>query len=390
MKVIYRIFFIFILFLSFLYSSSMDVNLYKSYINSQIDMREIPKTFDNKPIPPLKKRVIPKYATAWPKKVKVLKPDPVLGDKDVWEHWIYNEEFAKRFEGFDVEKADVELKNSPIKAITLRIYKDNLWKGSLSSLKQYTCNINIFFDSSIKIPLMNKKLTQRFYKSTSYPKGITSGYDKLIPINKKDKNIYKNKKATSFYLNTYPLILTNQPLDGRFNALSVNEYIPNFIKNVSVINLKSLGSGFCEIVAPIKKDGLLQLSLFGKNPYFDNKITLKSKTALRGLYDEKIIKNFPKNFDFESNGFFKLPNSYYKIALEKAVLIKNLNNCISRKSIYEENKYKKYPHNIEKEISSKREIYFSLCEKAELNGEIFDPRYIDDPVKRHGFHGIKF
>ena len=385
MRTIYRMLFLFILVASFSYADSMTTNFYQSYINSKIDTRNI-----NKPLPVLKKRVIPEYVTAWPKKVEVLKPDPILGDKDVWEYWIYNEEFAKRFEGFDIDKADDELKDSPIKAITLRIYKDNLLKGSSPDyIKQYTCNINVFFDNSIQIPITSKKLPEQFYDAVAYPDNITSGYANLKPIDKEDKILYKNRQPVDVYKNASSLLLV-EPLDGRFNALTTRAYVPEFIKGMSVINFSSLGGGYCEIVAPLKKDGILWLSLFGKNPYFNNKITADSKIAFRGGFEDNITKTFPANFDFEANGFMKLPKAFYNIALDKAVLIKNLNSCLDRKYGYEQNKHKKRSEYVEKEMSKKRELYFSFCKEVELTGKIFDSIDIENAIKKDSFYGIRF
>jgi hypothetical protein len=67
-------------------------------------------------------RVIPEYVRAWPKQVTVDKPDPILGDKLVWEYWIYSERFAKRFQGFALEDTDKELKDSPIQLTTSQNY----------------------------------------------------------------------------------------------------------------------------------------------------------------------------------------------------------------------------------------------------------------------------
>ena len=99
-------------------------------------------------------RIIPEYVRAWPKQVTVDKPDPILGDKLVCEYWIYSERFAKRFQGFALENADKELKDSPIQAIALRIYKKNMWMGVDSSYpEEYVTDVDLYFDDSIKIPL---------------------------------------------------------------------------------------------------------------------------------------------------------------------------------------------------------------------------------------------
>ncbi|MFZ5614627.1 MAG: hypothetical protein ACOY4L_07335 [Pseudomonadota bacterium] len=79
-------------------------------------------------------------------------PDPVLGDKPYWEHWVYGESFARRFVGttdgqrFSVEKADPELKGR-LHALVLRIYKKNLWDFLNSDYpEQYACEIDVYFE----------------------------------------------------------------------------------------------------------------------------------------------------------------------------------------------------------------------------------------------------
>ena len=168
MRTIYRMLFIFTICVSFGYADSVNTNFYQSYINSKIDKKNI-----NKPLPVLKERVIPEYATAWPKKVEVLKPDPIVGDKDVWEHWIYNEEFAKRFEGFDIDKADDELKGSPIKALHVSIFKMNdMYYFYENYPRQYVVNLDIYYDNALHIPLSNNKVKITYFDS--YPDGILS------------------------------------------------------------------------------------------------------------------------------------------------------------------------------------------------------------------------
>ncbi|WP_373001269.1 hypothetical protein [Sulfurimonas sp.] len=132
-------------------------------------------------------RDIPAYVTAWPKQVPVEKPDPILGDELVWEHWIYSARFAKRFEGFALEQADSELKDSPIQAIVLRIYKKNIWLGVNDNYpEQYVTDVDLYFDDSIKIPLSNKKW--KHTKSDNYPNGIEASF---MELNRLIKMMYR-------------------------------------------------------------------------------------------------------------------------------------------------------------------------------------------------------
>lgn len=88
----------------------------------------------------------PDYVTAWPKQVQVEKPDPVLGDKPFWEHWVYSESFARRFKGFPADKADPELKGGGLEAMALRIFKKNFWQELNPNYpEQYACEIDVYF-----------------------------------------------------------------------------------------------------------------------------------------------------------------------------------------------------------------------------------------------------
>jgi hypothetical protein len=362
MKVIYRIFFIFILFLSFVYSSSMDVNLYKSYINSQIDMREITKTFKKKHLHPLKKRVIPKYATAWPKKVKVLKPDPVLGDKDVWEHWIYNEEFAKRFEGFDVEKADGELKKSPIKAIYISIFKQNLWqKLDQEYPEQYVISLNIYFDNKINLISSKGMMLSRERYSRNFPYGIS--FEKL-----KFKN--KNNKKLFAYTLKKPPIFFPFPLDGRYKVNLGWLFYPNIFNDISLVTFKE-NALFNGVVVPLQKEkGSLWISLKGENPFYD-----KRDKRNRGLanFPEKIYSKFKKDQNSIETGYVKFPKSFYEILLPKAVLIKNLNSCINLKYSHDTYKYKERFSEKAKKFGDREREVLKECENTKQTGEIFSP-----------------
>lgn len=300
---------------------------------------------------------VPAYVTAWPKQVSVEKPDPVLGDKLVWEHWIYGEEFAKRFEGFPLEKADQELQNSPIKAITLRIYKDNLWKSSFSNhVQQYSCNVNVFFDASLLLPSSNKNTEKHHIAWMDYPKGISNGYSNLKPIDTNDKEIFMNSQAFNKQLNANPVIFSAKPLDNRFVALGVREYIPHLIRDISVLNLQA--NIECGIIGPKADQGIFWLSLLGKSPYFQE-IDEKSRLAVKGSYKKTDI-TFEPGAHPEEKGYVKLPRSFYEVALPKMTLIKALNVCIADKQ---------YLNKASKEA---QEDLLKHCNEMEKTGVIYD------------------
>lgn len=180
---------------------------------------------------------VPGYVTAWPKQVSVEKPDPVLGDKLVWEHWIYGEEFAKRFEGFALEKVDKELQNSPIKAIVLRLFKKNLWEGINPNYpEQYTVDIDVYFDDAIKIPLSERLDTNSTLRK--YPKSVEASFKKLIPMKQNDKKSLEEIIPTSFALNQGIYIFVT-PIDGRFTALGRMYYYPTIVSGLSCITLRT-------------------------------------------------------------------------------------------------------------------------------------------------------
>lgn len=304
-------------------------------------------------------RIIPEYVTAWPKQVSVDKPDPILGDKLVWEQWIYSERFAKRFKGFALNQADQELKDSPIQAIALRIYKKNLWMGVNDSYpEQYATDVDLYFDNTIQIPLSDK---QRIYKkSDNYPEGIAESYKSLQPVDPNDDQALQAVKPVGFYLK--PVIIFAAPLDGRFSSLGTT-YYPNLVDGMSLLSLKSRILG--GVAVPLAKDGSLWLSLFGARSYKDQVITDSSIAAI-GSYTEKrddfIANEYPK-----MHGFVRLPKTFTEIALPKMALINDLNDCIN-----EEYVYAKYKHKSDTQKSY--DEFMGWCSDTKKQGIIFDLR----------------
>lgn len=323
-------------------------------------------------------RDIPAYVTAWPKQVQVEKPDPVLGDKLVWEHWIYSEKFAKRFDGFSIEQADPELQNSPIQAIVLRIYKKNHWLGVNDSFpEQYATDIDLYFDDTIQIPLSEKQ--RKYKKSDNYPEGIAESYKSLKPVNPNDKQALQAVKSIDFFLKQ-PVLIFAAPLDGRFSTFG-NKYYPHLLEGISLITLQSRILG--GVAVPLQKEGSLWLSLFGDRSY-KNQVITHLLMAAGGLYNETtgnfIVDEHPK-----MHGFVHLPKTFTEIALPKMALIHDLNRCISARYSY------KHPSVRNEKITKAYNELNQWCEDAERNGQIFDPSsYLFQEPRKDGLSNIGF
>lgn len=297
---------------------------------------------------------VPEYVTAWPKQVLVEKPDPILGDKLVWEYWIYGEEFTKRFEGFVLEKADKELQNSPIKAIVLRLFKKNLWEGINPNYpEQYTVDIDLYFDDAIKIPLSEKFDTDSPLRK--YPKGIEASFKKLVAMKQDDKKSLKEIVETPYRLKQGIYIFVT-PLDGRFEAMGSMHYYPTIVSGLSCITFrKGQTSG---AVVPLQTNGALWLSLLGDRSFDVHEYPTSVKGGA-GLY-KKTDKTFESGEHPEEKGYVKLPRSFYEVALPKMALIKVLNVCISDKQ---------YLNKASKEA---QEDLLKHCKEIEETGVIYD------------------
>lgn len=321
-------------------------------------------------------RDIPAYVTAWPKQVSVEKPDPVLGDKLVWEHWIYSEKFAKRFDGFIIEQADPELQDSPIQAIVLRIYKYNFWKIVNKNYPlQYTCNIDIYFDDSIKIPIINR--AKRFADWMNYPKGIYASYKQIEPKSDDDKNMISLATPIDSIIKN-PAIFSDRPLDGRFARLGVRDYIPTLVNGISVISIQAGVEN--SIIGPKSSTGIFWLSLFSKLPYSG-----ELSHASKGSYKDMNNITFDSGNHPEEHGFIRLPEAFYNVALQKMTLIKDLNYCIVMKHAHENP-----VATSEKSTQAYNELS-KWCEDAAKNGIIFNPSdYLFQRPKRDGLFETGF
>ena len=308
----------------------------------------------------------PDYVTAWPKKVKVESPDPVLGDKPYWEYWSYSKFFAQTFKGFSEDRIDPELKNG-IYAIALRIYKRNLWEGVNSDYpKQYSCEYDIYFDNAFKLPF-NKKNRKNI--SPDYPENVTPS---VVRIHLK-KNIglnLDNIVTLTRGVSVSPRIFSF-PMDGRFAGFGVKIYYPDITPTISMIVLGQ-GVSSCKVISPLKKGGAHWISLLGKTsvlPYITS--------AIDGIYNPNIkevdLNSNEMNFN---NGYFKVPDKFYKQVLPKVTLAKVVNKCI----------YKEHAISIAMKKSNKKNDAWKeiseRCNDIKKYGLISDP-YLDSS-REHG------
>jgi hypothetical protein len=301
----------------------------------------------------------PDYVTSWPKKVDIAHPDPVLGNKLFWEYWTFSKDFASKFEGFNKKDADVDL-NSNVKAIVLRIYKNNLWAHIKADYpKQYTCELDVYFDSSLDIPLIERK---RKYKPVPYPDNIPISINRV----KLRKSVSLENLITKSQIASISPKMFSMPVDGRYASFGIKRYFRNITPDISMIVLAQ-GIPGCQITAPLKTKGSHWLSLLGKLP-FDNKKSHGGPPAIAQSYDSKYEKNrIDKSILNFTNGYFQLTNKFYQTALPKLTLTKVLNKCI-----YKEKVGKKSKKFIEKNKETLDEIRLR-CDAIRESGIISDP-----------------
>jgi hypothetical protein len=303
----------------------------------------------------------PNYVTAWPRQVPVEKPDPVLGDRLFWESWVYGEEFAKRFKGFPIEKADAELKEGLVKAIALRIFKTNLWQGINPSFpEQYACEWDIYFDSHLQIPLQGgpKRIAP-----WPYPNGVSGSYKRLDAYAQSDRQAIEASKSASSNPKIAPLVFA-VPLDGRYKTYRVREYHPRLTNGLALLVMQA-GEG-CEITTPLQEHGSSWLSLLGDRPYSkdldgdDQSLWL----GMEGSFRSGIRSVFASRSILNAKGYFRVPETFSKGMLPKVALVKSLNICITQRHSY----YRKTG------IDSQRSVekMFGICRDAEEQGVVRD------------------
>ncbi len=315
----------------------------------------------------------PDYVTAWPKQVQVEKPDPVLGDKPFWEHWVYGEAFAKRFKGFPVENADAELKGK-LQAMALRIYKTNLWQGLNPDYpEQYACEWDVYFNNSLMIPLTGRP---KGFIPRAYPKDVSGSHSRLDPYEAKDRQAIKTLQSVASNPEHPPLVFA-VPLDGRYKLYRVREYYPNLSNGLALLVFQT-GEG-CEIIAPLRDGGAHWLSLLGERPYSkdqdggDQSLWLGAvggaRSGIKSVFDPGPTP--------ESKGYFRVPEAFNKAALPKVTLVKVLNMCITQKHAYFR-RTRIAPENSGKNV-------FRACRDVEEQGVVRDIYSGKDTLQELGY-----
>lgn len=323
----------------------------------------------------------PDYVTAWPRQVPIGQPDPVLGDRLYWEHWVYSEAFAKRFAGttdgkrFSVEGADPELKGK-LYALVLRIYKINQWAGTQDDYpKQYTCEIDVYFDANIELALQETRMVAIPEKLRNLR--MTPSYGRLIAASDKDNETIRQSKAAEFYLFRYPAIFALPP-DGRLRGYPGSDYRRPLVTGLSFIRLigDSL-TGDCAIAVPSHPQGSDWLSLKGIHPYRSKNRENQPDVGavVKGSYDRKYEGlTFDPGPDPESQGLFRIPRSFHEVALQKAALVKVMNWCIARRHSPSDWRVSRTAEGWSRTFT--HEDLMQRCEQAERYGRILpDPRY---------------
>lgn len=290
----------------------------------------------------------PDYVTAWPRKVEVAKPDPVLGDKPFQEIWAYNKEFAKRFKNLPPEGVTEDFSPGAY-ALVFRVYKTVLWNTNYPP--QYVCEYDLYFDNSIRIPLSDtiKKVIQ-------YPPGVTESYLRLEPMNESDRQALANAKAASFLVQQQPAIFADGPLDGRFATFGITTYYPDLAPSVAMVRLTAIFS--CRALAPKAESTHFWLSLFGKHPYLEG----PRGKALSGGHVRGLQGSFNSGPAPVKEGYLRMPEAFYRAVLPKVTLVKALNECINQRHVFS------LPNKWPPESWAK---VFAACEDMEKNGTIY-------------------
>lgn len=313
----------------------------------------------------------PGYVTAWPRQVPIEQPDPVLGDKPYWEHWVYSENFARRFSGttdgkrFTVEGADPELKGK-LHALVLRTYKKNLWAGVNPDYpEQYACEIDVYFDDRIELPFQDQRRANPRSKAGPIP-----SYERLIAANEADRKALQQSKSIEYILLRAPVLFAMPP-DGRLHYQGSVDHRQPLVPGLAFLRLVvGFDASGCAVATPAHPQGADWLSLTGHHPYqpkdLDDKKPLN--IPIKGSYDRKYEGfAFDPGPDPESQGLFRIPRAFHEVALQKAALVKMLNWCINQRFAGEQRNAKQRIPDVWREIDRR-------CSNAEKNG-IIDPGY---------------
>ena len=300
----------------------------------------------------------PEYVTAWPRKVEVAKPDPVLGDKPFHEIWAYNKAFAKRFKNLPPEGATEDFSPGAY-ALVFRVYKEVIFKGYPA---QYRCEYDFYFDSSIRIPLSDKPMKVVY----QHPPDVTVSHLRLEPVSESDRQAIHNAKAAPFLVQQWPAIFADGTLDGRFATFGVG-YYPDLAPGLAMIRLSTMFS--CRALAPKTEGTHYWFSLFGTHPYLEG----PSGKAISGSYMRGVQGSFNPGPTPIKEGYFRMPEAFYQAVLPKVTLAKALNTCIGLR----------HASTLPNKATAERwaEI-FAACEDTEKNGTIYDLVLIRDKIRK--------
>lgn len=294
----------------------------------------------------------PDYVTAWPNQVSVEKPDPVLGDKPFSEIWAYSKEFAKRFKGFPADGAETDF--SPgAQAFVFRVYKEVISPGYP---EQYRCEYDFYFDSSIRIFLSNKPTWVYKYK---YPRGVSESYLRLDPVSEADHDAMRIAKPAPFDAQQNAVLLADGPLDGRFATHGI-AYYPDLAPGLAMVRLTTLFN--CTAMAPKPDISHFWLSLFGNRPYSEGRLS----KAYEGSFQRGMKGSFDPGPEPIKDGYFRVPDAFYRAVLPKVTLVKALNRCISSRHVLTLDG---------KSLSDSGVRAMGACKEVEEHGIIYGIRY---------------
>lgn len=292
---------------------------------------------------------IPDYVKAWPKQVAVEKPDPVLGDKPFREIWAYSKDFARRFKNLPIEGANADLSVGAY-ALVFRVYKEVIFDGHQ---EQYRCEYDFYFDNSIRIPLSEKPTWVHKY---TYPQGVTESYVRLDPVNESDRQVLHAAKPSPVDVQQLLAIFADGPLDGRFATFGV-AYYPDLAPGLAMVRFPAMVN--CTALAPKSDTAHFWLSLFGKHPYKGR----PGGEARIGTYVRGLQGYFSPGPEPLKEGYFRVPEAFYRAVLPKVTLAKALNLCVNQRHAYT------LPNMGSPETRAK---VFAACKDMEENGSIYE------------------
>ncbi|MDH4321530.1 MAG: hypothetical protein OEV73_08550 [Desulfobulbaceae bacterium] len=166
-----------------------------------------------------------------------------------------------------------------------------------------------------------------------------------------------NAKAASFLVQMPPAIFADGPLGGRFTTIAITNYYPDLTPGMSMVRLTALFN--CEALAPKAEGTHIWLSLFGKHPYLEG----PRGKSLSGGHVRGLQGSYTPGPAPAKEGYFRMPEAFYRAVLPKVTLAKALNLCIGQRHVYS------LPNEWPQENWAK---VFAACEDMEQNGTIYN------------------